>query len=68
MLSIILQENSFDFSGENYRQVHGTATGTKMAVSFANIFMAEMLSHSKVKLTVWKRFINDVFSLWEVNK
>ena len=43
-----------------------------MAVSFASIFMAEietkMLSQSKVKPTAWKRFTNDVFSLWDVNK
>ena len=40
MLRLILQENSFQFNGENYLQTHGTAMGTKMAVAFANIFMA----------------------------
>ena len=34
MLSLILKENSF--------QTHGTAMGTKMAVAFANIFMASI--------------------------
>ena len=38
MLGLILNENSFQFDGENYLQTHGTAMGTKMAVSFANIF------------------------------
>ena len=42
MLGLILKENSFQFKGENYLQTHGTAMGTKMAVSFANIFMAEI--------------------------
>ena len=32
----------FQFNGENYLQTHGTAMGTKMAVSFANIFVAEI--------------------------
>ena len=41
MLDLILKENSFQFNGENYLQTHGTAMGTKMAVAFANIFMAE---------------------------
>ena len=41
MLGLILKENSFQFNGENYLQTHGTAMGTKMAVAFANIFMAE---------------------------
>ena len=40
MLRLILKENSFHFNGKNFLQTHGTAMGTKMAVSFANIFMA----------------------------
>ena len=27
---------------KNYVQIHGTAMGTKMAVAFANIFMAKV--------------------------
>ena len=46
--------------------------GTKMAVAFANLFMAEietkMLNESKIKPRVWKRYIDDVFSLWEVSR
>ena len=38
MLSLILQENSFQFNGKDFLQSHGTAMGTKMAVAFANIF------------------------------
>jgi len=37
-----LQENSFQFNGKDYVQIHGTAMGTKMAVAFANIFMAKI--------------------------
>ena len=40
MLRLILKENSFYFNGKD--QTHGTAMGIKMAVSFANIFMAEV--------------------------
>jgi len=43
-LKLILQENSFQFNGKNYLQTHGTATGTKMAVAFANIFMRTLES------------------------
>ena len=42
MLRLILKENSFQFNGKNYLQIHGTAMGTKMAVAFANIFMADI--------------------------
>ena len=41
-LKLILAENSFQFNGKNYVQIHGTTTGTKMAVAFANIFMAKV--------------------------
>ena len=43
-----------------------------MAVSFANIFMAaverEIINRSHFKLHTWKRYIDDVFSLWNMNK
>ena len=43
--------------------------GTKMAVAFANIFMAkvetEIISQSTLKPLVWKRFIDDIFTLWD---
>ena len=42
MLGLILNENSFQFKGENYLQTHEMAMGTKMPVSFANIFMAKI--------------------------
>ena len=72
MLRLILKENSFQFNGRHYLQTHGTAMGTKTAVSFANIFMAkietEILSKVVSKPTVWKRYIDDVFSLWDISK
>ena len=41
-LRLILQENSFQFREGHYLRTHGTAMGTKMAVAFANIFMAKI--------------------------
>ena len=67
MLRLILKENSFHFNGKNYLQTHGTAMGTKMAVSLANIFMAEVetdiINQSPNKPLIWKRYIDDIFSL-----
>ena len=72
MLSLILQENSFQFNGKDYLQTHGTAMGTKMAVAFANIFMAkiekEILRQSTTKPMFWKRFIDDVISMWKTSR
>ena len=42
MLRLTLQETSFQFNGKDFLQTHGTAMGTKTAVSFANIFMAKI--------------------------
>ena len=47
MLGLILKENSFQFNGRHLLQTHGTAMGTKTAVSFANIFMAKIETNSK---------------------
>ena len=71
-LKLILQENSFQFNERNYLQTPGTAMGTKMAVAFANIFMAEIetqiLDKSANKRLVWKRYIDDIISLWQNNR
>ena len=46
--------------------------GTKTAVSFANIFMAKIetaiIDQQSTKPLVWKRYIDDVFSLWDTNR
>ena len=72
ILSLILQENSFQFNGKDYLQTHGTAMGTKMAVAFANIFMAkiekEILRQSTTKPIFWKRFIDAVISMWNTSR
>ncbi|XP_068704894.1 uncharacterized protein [Montipora foliosa] len=72
MLGLILNENSFQFNGENYLQTNGTAMGTKMAVSFANIFMAKiettLIQQSETKPKEWRRYIDEIFSLWDTDK
>ena len=72
MLSLILLESSFQFNEKDYLQTHGTAMGTKMAVAFANIFMAkiekEILRQSSIKPIFWKRFIDDVISVWDTSR
>ncbi|XP_068742030.1 uncharacterized protein [Montipora capricornis] len=72
MLGVILTENSFEFNENNYLQRHGVAMGTKTAVSFANIFMAEietnLMQQNNTKPREWKRYIDDLFSLWDCNR
>ena len=51
---------------------NGTAMGTKMAVVFANVFMAKIekgiISKSKIKPLVRKRYIDDVFCVWHTTE
>ena len=46
--------------------------GTKITVAFANIFMAkiekEILRKSTTKPIFWKRFIDDVISMWNTSR
>ena len=46
--------------------------GTKMAVSFANNFMAEtgtkLILQSATKPREWRRYIDDGFSLWDCDR
>ena len=72
ILRLIPKENYFRFNGKYYLHIHGTAMGTKMAVSFTNIFMAkietEILNKTALKPTFWKRYIDDIFSPWDISE
>jgi len=45
--------------------------GTNMAVAYANIFMgkieSQILNQSAQKPLAWKRYIDDIFSIWDIN-
>ena len=71
LFRLTLKLNSLHFNGKNYLQTHGNTMGTKMAVSFVNIFMAAVeivLNRSDFKPLAWKRYIDDVFFLWNITK
>lgn len=39
LLSVVLEHNYFEFNGRIYKQIQGTAMGTRVAPSYANLFM-----------------------------
>ena len=41
LIRMILAMNSFEFNNTFYIQTHGTAMGTRMAPSYANLFLAK---------------------------
>ena len=63
LMRLILEENSFKFHNRHFVQTRGIAVGTKMAVAFSIIYMADfeerLLKASPHKPLVWKRFIDD---------
>ena len=69
MLEYVLTKNNFDFNEKHYLQVGGTAMGTKVAPSLANIFMAnfeeEWVYSYGTRPSLWLRYIDDIFMIWE---
>ena len=70
LLQIVIKGNIFTFNGKLYRQCIGTAMGTRVAPSFATIFMGWL--EEKVLLNTWQgtkplswvRFLDDILFYW----
>ena len=72
LLEHVLYLNNFDFNDKHYLQVGGTAMGTRVAPSFANIFMADFeqtwVYTYHTQPLCWFRYIDDIFMVWNKNK
>ena len=72
LVLMILKSNCFVFLGRFFHQIVGTAMGTPMAPSYANIYMgriekeilAEYERKTGLRPTVWLRFLDDIFMVW----
>ena len=68
LLEVVLTNNHFEFNGKHYHQVSGTAMGTKLAPSHANLFMTKFeekyVYTYPLQPKLWKRFIDDIFLIW----
>ena len=66
----VLKNNVFTFEWEYCEQIHGTAMGTPMAPTVANLFMKKIeeriLKNSPVPVNeeLWKRFIDYISLIW----
>ena len=71
-IGLILNCNIFGFGNAHYLQKCGTAMGTKMAPSYANLFMGfvekDLLARCSKKPLVWFRYIDDIFFVWTHGK
>ena len=68
LLSISLNSNVFQFHGNFYKQIWGTAMGQKYAPNYANLFMAqwekEALQKCPNKPIIYLRYLDDIFGIW----
>ena len=68
IITLILENNNFQFNDTNYIQIMGTPMGSLMAPSYASLFMGklekEFLENENFKPTVWLRFLDDIFMIW----
>ena len=68
LANLVLTKNYFTFNKKLCRQIQGTAMGTRMAPSYANIFMKyveiQLIETSPKKASLWLRFIDNIFLIW----
>ena len=68
LLRMVLTMNNFEFNGDHYLQVGGTAMGTRLVTSYANLFMSDFkdifVFNQPHQPLWWKRFIDDISVLW----
>ena len=61
----VLKNNIFEHNEDLYKQLRGTAIGTKIAPPYAVLFMGkleeEFLEAQSLKPVVWWRYIDDIF-------
>ena len=62
LLELVLKNNIFEFFDKTYKQIRGTAIGTKFAPPYAVFFMAaleeKILNKVKKKQNVWWRYVD----------
>ncbi|MGL5102271.1 MAG: GIY-YIG nuclease family protein [Plesiomonas sp.] len=68
LLRLSLTQNDFEFNGEFYLQIKGTAMGKKFAPAYADIYMAqweeEALAKCPIKPIQYFRYLDDIWGLW----
>ena len=67
LLHWVLTNNYCEFNGKTYLQLRGTAMGTPVACSYANIFLygIEHQAIQKHKPAYYKRYIDDIFAIYD---
>lgn len=68
LLELMLKNNDFEFNGQFYLQVCGTAMGKTYAPGLADIYMEEFDEKATtgyhIKPLLFSRFLDDIFFVW----
>ena len=68
LAELVLKNNNFEFNGHHFLPKLGTANGTRMAPSYASLFMDRLenslLDGYHKKPHTWLRYIDDIFMIW----
>ena len=68
LLEVVLTNNHFELNGKHYHQVSGTVMDTKLAPSYANLFMTKFWEKYvytyPLQPKLWNRFTDDIFLIW----
>ena len=69
LAEIVLKNNFFELDQKTFKQLRGTAIGTKFAPPYAISFMADLeqkiLNAFEEKPMISWRYIDDIFFIWE---
>ena len=63
LLKMVLEFNNFQFNNNHFLQVGGTAMGTRVAPTLANMFMGDF-ERKHLQTLIWVRFVDDIFLFW----
>ena len=72
LLEINLTRNDFEFNGNYFLQIKGTAMGKKFAPAYADIFMASWetaaLERCPKKPLYYYRYLDDIWGIWSYSE
>ena len=68
MTELVLRRNVLEFKKEYFIQISGTAIENKPAPCYANQFLSvferDLLDQYPIKPSIWPRYIDDIFMIW----
>ena len=68
LLEMVLKFNNFTFNNKNYLQINGTVMGTRVAPTYANLFMDYIertyIYPQRIKPRIWFRFVDYIWGIF----